>query len=74
MCSSDLAWCVIADTSMCPTIEIGFYQGQDTPSLFTQSDPNFGTVFNADKISYKIRHIYSGAVLDYRGFQRGQAG
>lgn len=68
---STTGWMVIADTGMCPTLEVGFYQGQRDPQLFTQADPNYGTVFNADKISYKIRHIYSGAVLDYRGFQRG---
>ncbi len=71
--SSTTGWIVIADTTMCPTIEIGFYQGREDPELFTQADPNAGTVFNADKVSYKIRHIYSGAVLDYRGFQRGNS-
>jgi hypothetical protein len=63
-------WFVVADPSLCPTIEIGFYQGRDTPELFTQSDPTQGSVFSNDVIKYKIRHIYSGAVLDYRGFQR----
>jgi hypothetical protein len=62
-------WVVIADPSMCPTIEMGFYQGRDTPELFTQSDPTQGSMFDADKLTYKIRHIYSGTVLDYRGFQ-----
>jgi hypothetical protein len=56
---------------MCPTFELGFYQGREDPELFTQSDPNFGSVFDADKVTWKIRHIYSGAVLDYRGFYRG---
>ena len=64
-------WFMVADPSMCPTIEVGFYQGRQDPELFTQSDPNVGSVFNSDTITYKIRHIYSGAVLDYRGFQRG---
>jgi hypothetical protein len=63
-------WYVVADPNLCPTIEIGFYQGRDTPELFTQSDPTQGSVFSNDVIKYKIRHIYSGAVLDFRGFQR----
>jgi hypothetical protein len=71
--SGTTGWMVVADTGLCPTLELGFYQGRDTPELFTQSDPNYGTVFNADKVSYKIRHVYSGAVLDYRGFQRGNS-
>ncbi|BCJ45322.1 hypothetical protein GCM10010168_85910 [Actinoplanes ianthinogenes] len=63
-------WFVVADPSMCPTIEVGFYQGRETPELFTQSDPSVGSMFNSDTLTYKIRHIYSGAVLDFRGFQR----
>jgi len=63
-------WYVVADPALCPTIELGFYQGRDTPELFTQSDPSQGSVFSNDVIKYKIRHIYSGAVLDFRGFQR----
>jgi len=69
--SSTTGWVVVADPSMCPTIEIGFYQGRETPELFTQSDPSVGSMFDADKVTYKIRHIYSGAVLDFRGFYRG---
>jgi hypothetical protein len=55
---------------MCPTFELGFYQGREDPELFTQSDPTVGSVFNSDTVTYKIRHIYSGAVLDWRGFLR----
>lgn len=63
-------WFMVADPSMCPTIELGFYQGKQDPELFTQEDPTVGSHFNADKITYKIRHIYSGTPLDFRGFQR----
>jgi hypothetical protein len=64
-------WFLVADPSMCPTIEVGFYQGRQEPELFTQSDPSVGSMFNSDKLTYKIRHIYSGAILEHRGFQRG---
>jgi hypothetical protein len=64
-------WYLVADPQLCPTIELGFYQGRQTPELFTQSDQNVGSMFNADKITWKVRHTYKGAVLDYRGFQRG---
>jgi hypothetical protein len=64
-------WFVVADPSMCPTIEIGFYQGRQEPELFTQADPTVGSMFNADTLTYKIRHIYSGTPIDFRGFQRG---
>lgn len=64
-------WFLVADPAQVPTIEIGFYQGRQDPELFTQSDPNVGSMFNADKFTYKIRHPYSGTILDHRGFYRG---
>lgn len=69
--SSTTAWWVIGDPNVIPTIEVGFYQGRQDPELFTQSDPSVGSMYNADTITYKIRHIYSGAVLDYRGMVKG---
>jgi phage major head subunit gpT-like protein len=68
--TSAVGWYVVADPAMCPTVEVGFYQGREDPELFTQSDPTVGSVFNSDTVTYKIRHIYSGAILDWRGFQR----
>lgn len=62
-------WYLVADPSDVPTIEIGFLDGQEGPELFVQDLPNVGSMFNNDQITYKIRHIYGGAVLDYRGFQ-----
>ena len=64
-------WYLVADPGMCPTIELGFYQGRQDPELFTQADQTAGSMFDADKLTYKIRHIYSGAVIDHRGFYRG---
>jgi hypothetical protein len=64
-------WFLVADPNMCPTIEIGFYQGREIPELFTQADATVGSMFDADKMTWKIRHIYSGTVLDHRGFYRG---
>lgn len=64
-------WFQVADPDLCPTIELGFYQGREEPELFTQSDQSVGSMFNADKFTYKIRHTYKGAVVEYRGMQRG---
>jgi peptidoglycan hydrolase-like protein with peptidoglycan-binding domain len=64
-------WYVSCDPQLCPTIELGFYQGREEPELFTQADPSVGSMFNSDTITYKIRHMYKGAVIEYRGFQRG---
>lgn len=65
-------WYLVGDPALTPTIEVGFYQGRQDPELFVQNDPTTGAPFNADKIVWKIRHIYNGTVLDYRAFYRGQ--
>lgn len=60
-------WWATADKSQIPLIELGFYGGEN-PSVFIQDNPTQGSLFSNDQIKYKIRHIYSGAVLDFRGF------
>lgn len=60
-------WCVTADPNDIPTIEIGFLDGAEEPELFVQDLPNAGSIFTNDKLTYKVRHIYGGNVLDYRG-------
>jgi hypothetical protein len=71
--TSQTQWYLGADTALCPTIEVGFYQGREEPELFTQADQTVGSMYDADKMTWKIRHIYSGAVLEHRGLYRGNA-
>lgn len=61
-------WVVVADPNLIPTMEIGFFEGREEPELFVQDIPNVGSMFDSDTITYKIRHIYGGDVLDHRGF------
>ena len=56
-------WCTVADPNVLPVIEIGFLDGREEPELFVQDQPNAGSMFSNDKTTYKIRHIYGGAVL-----------
>jgi hypothetical protein len=60
-------WCLVADPNEAPIIEIGFMDGQEEPSIYVQDMPNVGSMFVNDTITYKIRHIYGGAPLDFRG-------
>lgn len=64
-------WWLTADIGQTPMIEVGFLNGREEPELFVQDLPNVGSMFSNDKLTYKIRHIYGGAVLDYRGFFGG---
>lgn len=59
---------LVADPGNIPTIEIGFLDGNEEPEVFVQDMPNVGTMFSNDKLIFKIRHIYGGAVEDFRGF------
>ncbi|WP_226490555.1 hypothetical protein [Hydrogenophaga taeniospiralis] len=63
-------WCTAADPADIPGIEMGFMDGKEEPELFVQDTPNVGSMFAADKLTYKIRHIYGGAVTDYRAFTK----
>lgn len=60
-------WYLAADKGDIPTIEIGFLDGREEPELFVQDLPNVGSMFSNDKLTYKLRHIYGGAVTDFRG-------
>ena len=64
-------WMLIADPKSIPTMEVGFYLGRQDPEILIQDAPAVGSVFTADTITYKVRHIWGLTVLDYRGFQRG---
>jgi len=61
-------WAMTADPLDIPLIEVGFLNGEEEPALFVQDNPSVGSLFAADKVTYKIRHIYGATVLDYRGF------
>jgi phage major head subunit gpT-like protein len=69
--SNTAQWFFSADPAVIDTIEIGFVGGQVNPALFIQDQPLYGLNFSQDVISYKVRHEYGGAVVDYRGLYRG---
>lgn len=61
---------VMAGPAKAPTIEVGFLQGRENPELFVQDDATAGSMFSADKVTWKIRHVWGYGVLDHRPFQR----
>lgn len=62
-------WYLAADPSEVETIEIGFLGGKEEPEILVQDAPTVGNVFARDNIKYKLRHIYGGVVVDFRGLQ-----
>lgn len=66
--TSQVRWVVIGDPALNPTIEVGFLGGREEPELFVADQPALGSMLTADKIVYKIRHVYGGAPLNHRAF------
>ena len=60
-------WVATADKRDIETVEIGFLDGNEEPELFVQDNPSVGSLFASDKITYKLRHAYGGAVTNFRG-------
>lgn len=63
-------WYLCANPNDIPTIEVGFFEGAEDPEIFVSDQENISnsSMFAADKVTYKIRHIYGVGVLEYRGF------
>lgn len=61
-------WYAVADPREVETLVVGFLGGRREPELFVQDQPNVGANFTADKVSYKVRHIYGGVPADHRSF------
>jgi hypothetical protein len=61
-------WALVASPLDREIVEVGFYQGNEEPEFFTQNDPTQGDYFGKDTVAkYKIRHVYGGAPVDFRG-------
>lgn len=60
-------WYASADKSQVPMIELAFLDGRREPDLIWNEAQSEGTVFTNDQFRLKIRHVYGGAVIDYRG-------
>jgi hypothetical protein len=69
--TSPTQWFLVGDPREIDTIEIGFVGGQVNPALFIQDSPLLGMNFSSDVCSFKIRHEYGAAVVDFRGIYRG---
>ncbi len=58
-----------ADPEQTEMIVVGFLNGKEGPELFVQDLDRVGTMFDRDRITYKVRGMHRAVVADYRGFQ-----
>jgi hypothetical protein len=61
-------WVLIARKEDISGLEIGFINGEETPQIFVADMPNVGSTFTNDVNTFKIRHEYGGAIIDWRAF------
>lgn len=61
-------WYVCCNPAFCETIEMSYLNGVTVPEMFAQSGATEDTVFTADRINYKMRFVFGGAVVEWRGF------
>lgn len=69
---STTLWFLTGDPRNTPMIELGFWEGREEPELFTEA-PMTGSQLASDTITHKVRHAHGHCVLDWRGFQKGNA-
>jgi hypothetical protein len=60
-------WIGFCDPSQAPFLEIGFLEGYDKPQIFLANEPTQGTQFSNDQVQYKVKHVYGGKPVDFRG-------
>lgn len=64
-------WGMLLPPSVVDMVEMGYLNGRQEPEMFVADTPQSEQVFVADKIRYKIRHEYAGAVIDSRSGYAG---
>jgi hypothetical protein len=70
-------WGIIRDKEDVPIVEMSYLHGREVPEFISVWGPkgtNYGLnsitpnlTFKSDKIGFKIRHEYGGALVEYRG-------
>ncbi|MEW6332453.1 MAG: hypothetical protein AB1560_13430, partial [Pseudomonadota bacterium] len=63
-------WAIAADPNDISGLEVGFLDGREEPELFVQDSPTSGSMFSNDVLTWKLRHIYGGAITDWRQFDK----
>jgi len=66
-------WYAVCDPKDCPTIIVGFLDGNENPRVLRADNPESGSMFYADKIAYRVDHVWGVTVADYRGMVKSTA-
>jgi hypothetical protein len=68
--ASQTAYYLVSNVQDAPTMEVGFFRGNEDPEIFVadQENTSGGSMMESDQITYKIRHIWGVGILDWRSF------
>jgi len=58
-------WGLLMPPDVVDMVEMGYLNGHQDPEMFVADSPQAEQVFVADKVRYKIRHEYAGALVDF---------
>ena len=61
------SYLLVSDPKTIECAQIAFLNNRQEPEILVQDTPQVGYVFTGDNITYKIRHEYGGAMLDWKG-------
>ena len=60
-------WYYGTNQNNAPFLELGFLDGIENPQIFLANQPTIGTQFTMDELQYKVKMVFAGAIIDYRG-------
>jgi hypothetical protein len=60
-------WYYGTNQNNAPFLEIGFLDGIENPQIFLANQPTIGTQFTMDELQYKVKMVFNGAIIDFRG-------
>ncbi|AHZ84650.1 hypothetical protein Bb109J_c1961 [Bdellovibrio bacteriovorus] len=60
----DKSWFAIGDKDRCDTIEAGYLEGEDGPSLSENAE------FKVDAIAHKVTHIFGAKAIDHKNMYK----
>jgi len=60
-------WYYGTNQNNAPFLEMGFLDGIENPQIFLANQPTIGTQFTQDELQYKVKMVFNGAIIDFRG-------
>ena len=60
-------WGIVRDCNEVPSVEMTYLNGREEPEIIIAQQQEYEKYFRGDGIGFKTRHVYGGAVVEYKG-------